>query len=206
MDILFWSGGKDAYLALHFYRQEYPDTDLRLLTTYEKATGDVPHQQIEMSHIHKQAEDLGLPLITIPLPTDCPNDIYLKEIEQKLSGQNESIRYLIFGDWHLQDIRQWREEVFKNMGYKCLFPIWKKSIHDLLPVLQFQPVKVEINAVQEKYKHLIRVGETYNQSFVVQLRHLPEEIDPMGENGEFHTKVIFKDLGDVSNAQYLPTQ
>lgn len=194
MDILFWSGGKDAYLALHFYRQQYPDTDLMLLTTYEKLTDVVPHQQIEISHIRKQATNIKLPLLTIPLPTDCPNDVYLKEIEQKLAEQEESIRFLIFGDWYLQDIRQWREKMFREMGYECTFPIWKKSIHDLLSVLQLQPVEVEISAVQEKYKSLIKVGETFNQSLVVQLRHLPEEIDPMGENGEFHTKVIFKEL------------
>ncbi|GAA5520163.1 hypothetical protein LQ318_00460 [Aliifodinibius salicampi] len=194
MDILFWSGGKDSWLALYFYRQEYPETDLRLLTTYEKSTNVVPHQQIEISHIRKQASNLGLSLIMVPLPTNCPNEVYLKEIEQKLAEQDESVRYLIFGDWHLQDIRQWREKTFGEMGYECIFPIWEKSIHDLLPVLKLQPVKVEISAVQEKYKSLIKVGETFNQSLVVQLRHLPEEIDPMGENGEFHTKVIFKEL------------
>lgn len=198
MDILFWSGGKDAYLALHFYRQQYPDTELRLLTTFEKSTGVVPHQQIEISHIRKQAANLDLSLITVPLPTDCPNDRYLKEIKQKLAEQDESIRYLIFGDWHLQDIRQWREKMFGEMGYECLFPIWEKSIHELLPVLQLQPVEVEISAVQEKYQPLIKVGETFNQSLVIQLLHLPEEIDPMGENGEFHTKVIFKELDKMA--------
>lgn len=197
MNILFWSGGKDAYLALHFYRQQYPDTELRLLTTYEKSSNVVPHQQIEMSHIRKQASNLDLSLITVPLPADCPNDRYLKEIKQTLSEQDESIRYLIFGDWHLQDIRQWREKVFGEMGYECLFPIWEKNIHDLLPVLQFQPVEVKISSVQKKYESLIKVGETFNQSLVIQLRHLPEEIDPMGENGEFHTKVIFKNLDKI---------
>lgn len=194
MDILFWSGGKDAWLALHFYRQQYPDTELKLLTTYEKSTDVVPHQQIELSHIRKQAADLEIPLISIPLPTNCPNDLYLKEIEQKLVMQDEAVRYLIFGDWHLQDIQQWREKTFGEMGYECLFPIWEKSIHDLLPVLWLQPVEVEISAVQEKYESLIKVGETFNQSLVAQLRHLPETIDPMGENGEFHTKVMFKEL------------
>lgn len=198
MDILFWSGGKDAYLALHFYRQQYPDTELKLLTTYEESTGVVPHQQIKLSHIRKQAANLDLSLITVPLPTDCPNDIYLKKVNQKLTEQDESIQYLIFGDWHLQDIRQWREKMFGEMGYECLFPIWEKSIHDLLPVLQLQPVEVEISAVQEKYQSLIKIGETFNQSLVVQLRHLPEEIDPMGENGEFHTKVIFKELDKMT--------
>lgn len=199
MDILFWSGGKDAYLALHFYRQEHPGGELRLLTTYEDETGIIPHQQIELSHIRKQASSLGLYLIRVPLPPGCSNEIYLEKVGEVLATQEAPAERLVFGDWHLQDIRSWREEVFGAMGYECLFPIWRKDIHDLLPVLQFKPVEVKISAVQEKYQSLIRIGETFDQSFVVQLRHLPEDIDPMGENGEFHTKVFFKELEEAES-------
>lgn len=197
MDILFWSGGKDAYLALHFHRKNHPGRDLKLLTTYEASSEIVPHQNIPFSHIRKQAAHLELDLIGVPLPADCSNEKYLEQVEAGLSEQNQTIEYLIFGDLYLQDIRQWREEVFGEMGYPCLFPIWEKSIHDLLPVLLLQPVEVEISAVQQEFQPLIKVGETFNQSFVVQLRHLPQDIDPMGENGEFHTKVTFPDSEDL---------
>ena len=36
MDILFWSGGKDSYLALEFCRKENDIHELKLLTTYEE--------------------------------------------------------------------------------------------------------------------------------------------------------------------------
>lgn len=198
MDILFWSGGKDAYLALQFYRQEHadPGEELRLLTTYDKETDVVPHQQIPISYIRKQAASLELDLIPVPLPSECPNERYLREVNEVLKAQDGPVEHLIFGDWHLQDIRRWREEVFGERGYDCLFPIWEKSIHELLPVLQFKPVEVKISAVQEDFQAFIRVGETFDQSFVVQLQHLPEEIDPMGERGEFHTKVIFRELDE----------
>lgn len=196
MDILFWSGGKDAYLALQFYRQDYPDNDreLRLLTTYEEETEVVPHQQIPLSHIRRQAASLELDLIRVPLPSACPNKKYLAEVNRALEAQSVPVGHLIFGDWHLRDIRRWREEAFGEMGYDCLFPIWEKSIHELLPVLQLNPVDVTISAVREEYQSFIRVGELFDQSFVVQLQHLPEEIDPMGEQGEFHTKVTFPEL------------
>ena len=196
MDILFWSGGKDAYLALEFYRQEGYGQEFRLLTTYDEETGVVPHQRISLSYIRKQAASLELELIPVPLPAECPNERYLRKINEVLTALDVPVEHLIFGDWHLQDIRRWREEVFGEMGYECLFPIWEKSIHDLLPVLKFKPVDVEISSVQEKYQSFIRVGETFDQSFVVQLQHLPEEIDPMGEGGEFHTKVIFREPGE----------
>lgn len=110
-----------------------------------------------------------------------------------MEKESKPVQRLVFGDWKLEDIRSWREQVFGDMGYECLFPIWQRSLHDLLPVLLFKPVKVEINSVQEKFKSYLRIGEEYNQRLI---RQLPPEIDPMGENGEFHTRVIFQDLTD----------
>lgn len=204
MNILFWSGGKDAYLALLFYRQEHTKPGIKLLTTYEETSEIVPHQEVTVSYIKNQSEALGLDLITVPLPKDCPNDEYLKRIKQKLSEYEESIEHLIFGDWKLEDIREWRELEFGKMGYTCQFPIWEKSLHELLPVLWLGPVTVEISNVRDEFKDLIKVGETYDQNFVIQIQRLNEDIDPMGENGEFHTKVIF-DNPDEKVELRIPT-
>ncbi|TYP94833.1 MJ0570-related uncharacterized domain-containing protein [Fodinibius salinus] len=192
MDILFWSGGKDAYLALQFYRDMHPDSTIQLLTTFDETNQVVPHQQIRLSHIKKQADHLGVDLITVALPPKCSNDIYLSRLQEEFNTLESEIRNLVFGDWYLQDIRDWREEVFGQMGLNCQFPIWKEDIHELLPILFLNPIKIEISAVRENLRHLISVGEIYNQGFITQLQHLSENIDPMGENGEFHTKVIFQ--------------
>ena len=194
MDILFWSGGKDSYLALEFYRRDHKPADaLRLLTTYEQSSETVPHQNIPVSEIIKQAENLDLEIILVPLPKDCPNDLYVEQVKKALNQEPDPVIHLIFGDWKLEDIRSWRESVFGEMGYKCLFPIWEKSLHDLLPVILLKPVKVEISAVREEFQSYLRVGEEYSQKLV---RQLPPEIDPMGENGEFHTRVIFHKLDE----------
>ncbi|NIT56931.1 MAG: hypothetical protein GWN00_12055, partial [Aliifodinibius sp.] len=128
MNILFWSGGKDAYLALHFFKESYPKADLKLLTTYDESNDVVPHQNIPLSEIKEQADHLNLDLISVPLPFNCPNNIYLERIENALNKLKEPIDSLIFGDWYLEDIREWREKVFNEMGYSCLFPIWKKDL------------------------------------------------------------------------------
>lgn len=197
MDILFWSGGKDAYLALEFYREEHPGRSIKLLTTFDETTQRVPHQNISISNIKQQAKALNLNLNLIPLPKDCPNNIYMNKVNQVLQKQQETVEHLVFGDWYLQDIRHWRERQFNDLGYKCRFPIWRKSIHDLLPTLLLKPVEVRISAVKDEFKNLIRVGETYNQHFVQQLSR---KIDPMGEKGEFHTEVIFKSWNEQKPA------
>lgn len=194
MDILFWSGGKDSYLALEFYRRKYEQNELKLLTTYNEDTAVVPHQNIALEDIEEQANKLDLELISVPLPKDCPNDIYIRRIQKALGGCEEKVENLVFGDWKLEDIREWREKEFGKVGYKCLFPIWNKSLDELMPVLTLKPVEVTVSAVKDEYSKYIAVGETYNQRFV---RQLPEEIDTMGENGEFHTKVTIQTFDDI---------
>jgi len=56
--VLFWSGGKDSFLAFDSVRGEAPV----LLTTYDPATGQVPHQNIPIAHVRAQAKVLGRPL------------------------------------------------------------------------------------------------------------------------------------------------
>jgi len=192
MDILFWSGGKDSYLALEFHKQQ-TDHEIQLLTTYNRETNEVPFQGLSLETIKKQAATLKLDLITVPLPPNCPNEVYLDAIHKALQNLDEPVDTLVFGDWKNQDIRDWREREFKIMGYTCTFPIWQKSLHELLPVLLLKPVEVKISHVAPDYQKYLRVGEAYDQRLI---RQLPSMIDPMGENGEFHTEVIIHDLKD----------
>ena len=194
MDILFWSGGKDSYLALEFYRHQLEEAELNLLTTYNRETQLLDHQNIAIKDIRKQAAELELPLIEIPLPPSPPNEAYLDVIHEKLQNMEDNVDGLIFGDWKNEEIREWREsELGEQMGYACYFPIWRKSLHKLFPVLLFKPVKVFISAVQEQWLPYLKTGEEYTQQLVAML---PDGMDPMGENGEFHTRVELQSLNE----------
>ena len=52
-DVLFWSGGKDSFLALTKMAQE-AIRDVVLMTTYDGRTGQVAHQEIHIDQIIKQ--------------------------------------------------------------------------------------------------------------------------------------------------------
>src|SRR5699024_3293797 len=110
MDILFWSGGKDSYLALKFYNEKYPNRRIKLLTTYNDETEWVPFQNLSTQTIQRQAKSLGMEVLLIALPPNCPNSLYLERINRALNSQTKPIQHLLFGDWYLQDIRQWREQ------------------------------------------------------------------------------------------------
>jgi diphthamide synthase (EF-2-diphthine--ammonia ligase) len=189
MDILFWSGGKDSFLALQCYRKANPKQHLKLLTTYDENKEWIPQQNLSIKNVQKQVKILGLELVCVPLPPKCPNDIYVNKLDSILKNQREPVGNLLFGDWYLQDIRSWREKQFGERGYSCKFPIWQKKLSGLLEILSRKPVDVRISAVARKYKHYMQKGEVYDQHFV---NRLPGQIDPMGEKGEFHTEVIFK--------------
>ena len=114
---------------------------------------------------------------------------------------------LVFGDLHLKDIREWRETTFGSL-YDLKFPVFGKSYDELQNILfanigQLKGVDVncvKISAwmgkfIQEKgfdseggEKSREIVGKIYDVDFVA---NLPKDVDLMGENGEFHTHVIF---------------
>ena len=184
-DILFWSGGKDSLLALR-YLQDESDGDPVLLTTFDDESGRVPHQNIPVETIRRQALDLGLILYTIPLSYPASNKEYLSTLANYLNQFPFGVRRILFGDLHLQDIREWREEQFGAMGYDLHFPIWQKPYGELFDRLERDNVSIRISSVMDEFSDQIQPGTEFNRRFA---NSLPEEIDKMGENGEFHTEV-----------------
>lgn len=186
ISILFWSGGKDSLLALRML--EKSTDSISLLTTYDEAENTVPVQAIPLRLIREQALYLGYMHTAIPLPFPCSNEVYLNRILSHLEKLPFKIDRLVFGDWHLEDIKKWRADVFGEKGYQCEFPIWQKEESELLDLLFREECKIVISAVDEKYLDIVQPGAEYNRTFI---KNLPSHIDPLGENGEFHTRIIF---------------
>ena len=105
----------------------------------------------------------------------------------------------IFGDIFLEDLKAYREEQLEKAGLKAVFPLWKRNTLELIHSFidhGFKAITVCVNA-----KHLDKsfVGRLIDKQFI---DDLPEDVDPCGENGEFHTFVydgpIFKTPIDFS--------
>lgn len=184
-DILFWSGGKDSFLALR-YLQDDGNEDPVLLTTYDDESSRVPHQNMPVETICRQAVDLGLILYTVPLSYPASNSEYLSVLKNHIEQLPFEVKRLVFGDLHLQDIRQWREEQFGSIGFDLAFPIWQKPYDELFSRLEREDVSIRISAVMDDFQDLITPGTLFDREFT---ESLPDSIDQMGENGEFHTEV-----------------
>lgn len=186
-DVLFWSGGKDAFLALRYYQDETGEDPI-LLTTFDDESNYVPHQNIPIGRVQEQAMNLGLILYTVPLSYPASNEQYLEAIKKNLDLLPFTVNHLVFGDLHLEDIRSWREKQFSGMGYQTKFPIWKKPYDELFDQLEEENVSVKISGVMSDFNGYIKPGDLFTRQYA---HSLPEHIDRMGENGEFHTEVFF---------------
>lgn len=184
--ILFWSGGKDSWLAYQTWTKQKGIPPV-LLTTYDDESKIIPYQNIHVQTVYRQAIKLGLTLIPVALSHPVSNEVYIQTVTDAIDQSPFEHDTLLFGDWHLEDIRKWREEAFGNLGYQCIFPIWQKPIEELIGIIESEDAEIRISSIDSKFNGFIKEGTLFNQRFI---EHLPESMDPMGENGEFHTEVI----------------
>lgn len=192
LDILFWSGGKDSFLALMHLLGE--GRNVILLTSFGAHTNRVSIQDVHIRDIAKQAKFFKVPLCLVPL---YPNTDYQESIEAALSMIRMQIKLpivrLVFGDLHLQDIRQWRVSAWK--GYEIYTPLFNVPYAELLQKLWYHQENLDLAITLSTDVKLgnvdqptIPVGTPYNPELVCQLQSAG--LDGMLENGEGHTLVM----------------
>lgn len=183
--VLFWSGGKDSALAL----DELNGTDRvsALLTTYDEVSGRVAFQALSIGAVRLQAKAVGLPLIEVALPPEAPNEVYVERVLDALEREaDESVAAVGFGDVFLEDIRAWREQMFRNSPYRTTFPLWGSDSRELAQRFVADGFRAVVSCVDTRALPADRLGQAYDANFI---DSLPEDVDPCGERGEFHTVV-----------------
>ncbi len=177
-----WSGGKDAALALEAAARPGAESGpvVGLLTTIDEATGRMPIHGVPVRLLEAQARALGLPLVTVPLPWPCSNEVYLAGLGEAL-GRHRITR-LGFGDLHLSDIRKWREKSLAALGVEAFFPLFGQTgMVEAALEADLDPLVCSVDTTRLDPEFL---GRRFDLDFVTEL---PSGVDPMGENGEFHT-------------------
>ena len=185
--LLSWSGGKDAALALHQLQRSRSYTVSSLLTTITQDYDRVTMHGTRRLLIEQQAGSLGLPVHTILLPKDISEEDYADRMATFLREDLESgISHVAFGDIFLEEVRQYRERNLAGVGMTAALPLWGQDPRKLAQRfidLGFQAI---VNCVDSQALDGSLVGSKFNEQF---LSELPPEVDPCGENGEFHTFV-----------------
>jgi uncharacterized protein (TIGR00290 family) len=187
--LVAWSGGKDSALALRDVRSDPRYRVAALLTTVTAEYDRISMHGVRRTLLRRQADSLGLPLEEVLISPRAVNDEYEAAMGAALAAFRTRISGLdtvVFGDLFLADIRAYRERMLARMGMRGLFPLWLRDTR----ALAHEFVRVGYRAVLVCVDSAQLGGEFAGREFDTGLLHdLPPEVDPCGENGEFHTFV-----------------
>lgn len=212
--VLFnWSGGKDSSLCLYKLLQDEEYDVCRLLTSVNEEKGRVSMHGTREALLRNQAKKINIPLDCVMLPSQIDMDEYDQLMKETLqSYSKEEIYYCAFGDIFLDDLRTYREKRLAEINMKALFPLWKQSTEKLSRQFIDLGFKAVISSVDGSKLDKSFVGRKYDSTF---LDDLPRDVDPCGENGEFHSFVydgpIFEapvlfEKGRVVQKNYNPSK
>lgn len=186
--VFSWSGGKDSSLALyHVLKNKTHDVDL-LLANINSFRNRLSMHGVRRELIEAQARSIGIPLSFVELPAQPT----MKEFDQLLGSKlnhlkEQGIEEVIYGDIFLEDLKNYRVNQLKALGLKAHFPIWGRDTTELVNEFIGVGFKAIVVCVKSDFMNESFVGRIIDKSF---LADLPENVDPCGENGEFHSFVF----------------
>lgn len=186
---LAWSSGKDSAWTLHNVRAgRVPDCAfdvVALLTTVNRTYQRVAMHAVRESLLEMQAVAAGLPLVKVPIPSPCPNEIYEQAMSEAMArARAEGVRHVIFGDLFLQDIRTYRARQLAQCGMTPVFPLWGRDTRQLAEDMLAGGLSAYLTCVDPRKLDRAFAGRRFDRDL---LAGLSRAVDPCGENGEFHT-------------------
>ena len=184
--LMSWSSGKDSAWALHCLRRDGHHV-AALLTSINEAAGRVSMHGVREEILRAQADAAGLPLLTIPLPWPCTNEIYEARlriaVDQAVAA---GFTHVAFGDLFLEDVRKYREERLAGTGLTPLFPLWGMPTPGLARAMIAGGIRARVATLDPRVMPRELAGAAFDEAL---LAALPPEVDPCAERGEFHTCV-----------------
>jgi len=192
-------------MALHALLREPKLQVIGLLTTVTEGYERISMHGVRRELFHRQAESIGLPLEEVRIPPQCPNEVYESRMgEAMLRFRGRNVLHIGFGDIFLEDLRAYREKKLASAGMIALFPLWKVDTRELASRFirdDFRAITVCLDPSKLSSSF---AGRELDSTFFSQL---PLNVDPCGENGEFHTFVfagpIFRSPISVKRGQVV---
>lgn len=182
-----WSSGKDSAFALCEARRLGMADIVGVVTTLNETYDRVAMHGVRHALLEAQIAALGLPAIKVMIPAGCSNEIY----EARMAAACDAIKAdgvdtMVFGDLFLEDIRAYREKHLARVGMTPLFPLWQRDTAVLAREMIASGLVAHLVCIDPKKLDVRFAGRRFDESL---LADLPADVDPCGENGEFHTLV-----------------
>jgi len=185
--LVSWSGGKDSCLTLAEILRSETFSVQALLTTVTEGYDRISMHGVRRSLLEQQAAALGIPLEVVLIPQAATNDAYQSRMEAAFERYRQAgVTAIAFGDLFLADIRKYREEWLARAGMTPVFPVWLRDTRELARQFIDQGFEAILSCVDTRVLDCSFAGRSFDTAL---LTDLPENVDPCGENGEFHTFV-----------------
>jgi uncharacterized protein (TIGR00290 family) len=183
--LLAWSSGKDSAWSLHALRRQEDVEVVGLLTTVNESFGRVAMHAVRRELLDAQARAAGLPLVVVPIPYPCPNEVYEAAMARAVAeARAAGVEAVAFGDLFLEDVRRYREERMAAAGLGLLFPLWGRPTRALAEEMLDGGLRARLTCVDPRQLDPSFAGRAFDRDL---LAALPPAVDPCGERGEFHT-------------------
>ena len=180
-----WSGGKDSAHALWKVMQQGEYDVVSLLTTINEDTCESTMHHIPLELLEKQSECIGIPLHVVKLCSEGTMEDYQTAMKKVVTFfQEKNVTYFIYGDIFLNDVRGYREQYLKPLGIELVEPLWGKSSREVINDFLKTGLQTVIVTTMDQGLGKEAIGKLLNENFI---NELPEDCDPNGENGEYHT-------------------
>ena len=102
------------------------------------------------------------------------------------AARAEGIERVVFGDLFLEDVRAYRERMLDGSGIAPVFPLWGRPTPELAAEMVASGLEARIVCLDPRKLPPSFAGRAFDEAL---LSELPGDVDPCGENGEFHTCV-----------------
>ena len=185
--IVLWSGGKDSALALYEILKSGRYKVLGLLTTVTKDYNRISIHGVRRVLLEQQAKALHIPLEEMFITKGASDAEYESELLKVLGRHRDNgVFSVVFGDIFLEDVRKYRQQILAKAGMNGIFPLWKRDTKDLARTFINLGFKAIITSIDSNVLGKTFAGREYDDKF---LSNLAADVDPCGENGEFHSFV-----------------
>lgn len=156
-----------------------------LVTTFTEKFDRVAMHAVTSDLVRLQAAAVGLPLWSVYIPTPCTDDRYKTEFTELVARAVASgITHMAFGDLYLADVRAYREHLLAGSGVTPLFPLFGSDTRTLAVEMADADLQAVVTCVDPRRLDRAFVGRAFGLDLI---GDLPNDVDPCGENGEFHT-------------------
>lgn len=186
--VISWSGGKDSIIALNTLVNTSGVKVEGLLTTLTRNPERVSTHGVQRPLLEAQAASLGLPLWPNFVSKGATNAEYETAMADAFAKcRARGIDKIAFGDLFLEDIRAYRDALLARHQMLPLYPVWRRDTDRVIRDFLAEGFKAVVVCVDPQQLDSSFVGRIIDAQF---LADLPTNVDPCGENGEFHTFVF----------------